>query len=252
MHQAETKRQGFIKNKVMARLVVSVDKIGRIPHTDVISLTFEGDDGDDVWWVWNQHHPSVTYNIHSPFIEYANCICEWALRSNFCKHQIVVLLMCTDLTTKNIIEYCNTYYGTHHGGLKCMFVDLAYLQLDDRASNDEDYNQDLVDVVGVVDIGGLMAMDEDNCLDNVNVPKGSSTPMDRALTRLHETMAEIIAECTTGASIELCDHATSFLWRVGSNICHLCLARINKTMHPRMVFCWVDDGFGNSINWMKD
>jgi hypothetical protein len=19
-----------------------------------------------------------------------------------------------------------------------------------------------------------------------------------------------------------------------------------------MVFCWVDDGFGNSINWMKD
>jgi len=100
------------------------------------------------------------------------------LRSNFCKHQIVVLLMCTDLTTKNIIEYCNTYYGTHHGGLKCMFVDLAYLQLDDRASNDEDYNQDLVDVVGVVDIGGLMAMDEDSCLDNVNVPKGSSAPMD--------------------------------------------------------------------------
>jgi len=29
----------------------NVDKIGRIPHTDVISLTFEGDDGDDVWWV---------------------------------------------------------------------------------------------------------------------------------------------------------------------------------------------------------
>jgi len=86
--------------------------------------------------------------------------------------------MCTNLTAKNIIEYCNTYYGTHHGGLKCMFVDLAYLQLDDRASNDEDYNQDLVDVVGVVDIGGLMAMDEDSCLDNVNVPKGSSAPMD--------------------------------------------------------------------------
>jgi len=34
----------------MARLVVaSVDKTNRIPHIDVISSTFEGDDGDDVW-----------------------------------------------------------------------------------------------------------------------------------------------------------------------------------------------------------
>ncbi len=103
------------------------------------------------------------------------------------------------------------YYGTHHGGLECMFANLAYLQLDDGAFDDEDCNQDPIDEIDIIDIGGLMAMDEDSCLDNVNVPKGSSTPMDRALTRLHETMAEIIAECTIGASIELCNHATSFL-----------------------------------------
>jgi hypothetical protein len=30
------------------------------------------------------------------------------------------------------------------------------------------------------------------------------------------------------------------------------LAWVNKSMHPRMVFCRVDDGFNNSINWMKD
>ncbi len=43
------KRQGFIKNKVMARLVMaSVDKFSQIPHIDVISPTFEGDDCDDV------------------------------------------------------------------------------------------------------------------------------------------------------------------------------------------------------------
>jgi hypothetical protein len=36
----------------MARLMVpSVDKINQIPHTDVISPTFEGDDGDNVWQV---------------------------------------------------------------------------------------------------------------------------------------------------------------------------------------------------------
>jgi len=52
MHQAKMMRQGFITNKVMAQLViVSVDKVNHIPHTDVISLTFEGDDGDDVWQV---------------------------------------------------------------------------------------------------------------------------------------------------------------------------------------------------------
>jgi hypothetical protein len=54
-------------------------------------------------------------------------------------------------------------------------------------------------------------MDEDNRFDNVNVPKGSSTPIDRALAHLHETMVEIMTKCTTSASIELCDHATSLL-----------------------------------------
>jgi hypothetical protein len=36
----------------------------------------------------------------------------------------------------------------------------------------------LVDEVGIVNIVGLMAMDEDNHFDNVNVSKGSFTPMD--------------------------------------------------------------------------
>jgi len=45
----------------------------------VISPTFEGDDGDDVWWVQNQHHPSITHKIRAPFTKYASCTCEWAL-----------------------------------------------------------------------------------------------------------------------------------------------------------------------------
>ncbi len=83
------------------------------------------------------------------------------------------------------------YYGTHRGGLKCTFVDPTYLQLDDGAYHEEDCNQDPIDEVGIVDIRGLTAMDEDNCFDNVNMPKGSSTPMDWALACLHETMDEI-------------------------------------------------------------
>jgi hypothetical protein len=87
-------------------------------------------------------------------------------------------LTCTNPITNNIIEYCGTYYGIHHGGLKCLFVDLTYLQLDDGVFNNEDCNQDPVDEVGIVDIGVFMAMDEDSCFDNVNVPKGSSAPVD--------------------------------------------------------------------------
>jgi hypothetical protein len=64
------KRQGFIKNKVMAQpMVASVDKTSRIPHNDVISPTFEGDDGDNVWLVRSQQHPSITYKIHAFFTE---------------------------------------------------------------------------------------------------------------------------------------------------------------------------------------
>jgi hypothetical protein len=50
MDQVEMKNQGFIKNKVMAQLVMAnVDKASQIPHIDVISPPFERDDGDDVW-----------------------------------------------------------------------------------------------------------------------------------------------------------------------------------------------------------
>jgi len=85
--------------------------------------------------------------------------------------------------------------------------------LDDGAFDDEDCNQDPVDEVGIVDIGGLTVMDENSCFDNVNVLEGSSTPMDRALAHVYETMAKFTMECIVGTSIELCDHATSFIWK---------------------------------------
>jgi hypothetical protein len=97
-------------------------------------------------------------------------------------------------------------------------------------------------------LGGLMAMDDDSFFDNVDVLEGSFAPMDWALAHLHEVMVEITVECTTTTSIKLCDHATSLLWRVGSNIHHLCLIWVNKSMHLWMVFRWMDDGFRNSIN----
>jgi hypothetical protein len=104
------------------------------------------------------------------------------------------------------------------------------------ASDNEDCNQIPIDEVDIIDIGGFTAMDEDNCFDNVDVLEGSFTLMDQALACLHETMTKIDVECTTSASIELCDHATSLLQGVASNIHHLRMAQINKSMHLGMVF----------------
>jgi hypothetical protein len=67
-------------------------------------------------------------------------------------------------------------------------------------------------------------MDENSCFDNVNVLEGSSAPMDQTLIHLHEIMDEITMECTSGASVELYDNATSLLRGVRSNNHHLHLA----------------------------
>jgi hypothetical protein len=59
----------------------------------------------------------------------------------------------------NIIEYCGTYYGTPYGGFISMFANLTYLQFDDGVSNGVDCNEDQIDEVGIVNIGGLATMD---------------------------------------------------------------------------------------------
>jgi hypothetical protein len=54
-----------------------------------------------------------------------------------------------------MIGYCGTWYGADLGGFKAMFVDSAYLQVDDRSSEDEGYNEDMVEGASVIDNGGL-------------------------------------------------------------------------------------------------
>lgn len=51
------KKQWFIKNKVVARLVVaSLDKALLIPHNDVVQPIFGIEDGDNVSMVQSQQH----------------------------------------------------------------------------------------------------------------------------------------------------------------------------------------------------
>ncbi len=70
---------------------------------------------------------NVTYVVKFPFTEISCCTCEWASQRNMCKHQIVVILTCIDITQKDIIHYCGTRYGSHCGRLGHMFMDPQHI-----------------------------------------------------------------------------------------------------------------------------
>ncbi len=103
MHQAKMKKCEFVKNNVVQWLVAAnVYKARLITHIDVIQPTLESEDNVNDWNVKSQTHLNVIYNLNFPFIEYASCTYEWVLRGNFCKHQAIILLACTDLTIDDI------------------------------------------------------------------------------------------------------------------------------------------------------
>ncbi len=119
MHTLKMKKKSFIKNKVMEAIITqSVEKVAFIPLTHVYQPTFES----GTWGVWSQYLPNVIYAVKFPFIKIFCCTCEWALWGNMCKHQIVVILTCTNIFQEDIIYYRGTWYGSHCGGLGHMFT----------------------------------------------------------------------------------------------------------------------------------
>ncbi len=59
-----------------------------------------------------------------------------------CKHQIIFILTCIDISQECIIHYYGTWYGWHHGRLGHMFVDPWHI-LNDMESNDDDKDEHL-------------------------------------------------------------------------------------------------------------
>jgi hypothetical protein len=52
------------------------------------------------WWSLGCMEPTPSkcyYVVKFPFIEIFYCACECTLQGNMCKHQIVVILTCTDI-----------------------------------------------------------------------------------------------------------------------------------------------------------
>jgi hypothetical protein len=85
----------------------SGEKAALIPLTHVYQPTFES---DGAWGIWSQRLPNVIYVVKFPFTKIFCCTCEWALRGNMCKHQIVVIITCIDISQEDIIHYCGTWY----------------------------------------------------------------------------------------------------------------------------------------------
>jgi len=93
--------------------------------------------------VWEQQCPNVTYKGWLPFTKYVSYTCEWVLRENLCKHQIVIFLACIDFTKENIIQYCGTCYGSNCEDFVVMFADFTYLHLYNNEFNDEPNEDDI-------------------------------------------------------------------------------------------------------------
>jgi hypothetical protein len=78
MHTIEMKEYGFIKNKVVERMVkTNVEKATLIPHTNVTHGIDDSNEISHAWMVQNQQHPNMTYKVPFPFTKYVCCTCEW-------------------------------------------------------------------------------------------------------------------------------------------------------------------------------
>jgi len=234
-----------------AIITQSVEKTTLIPLTHVYQPTLES---DGAWGVRSQRLPNVIYAAKFPFTEIAYCTCEWALRGNMCKHQIVVILTCTYISQEDIIHYYGTRYGSDRGGLGHMFVDPGHI-LDDMESNDDDKVEHLESDNGIMEFDGLMNMEQNDlsmgAIVGSNDTISSSTLMERALAQLVTIMQEITNECKEG-DVTLCEHATSHMRVLTCNIHNIHLTKANVILHPKLMLHHIKDGLGNSVKQLKD
>jgi hypothetical protein len=78
-----------------------------------------------------------------------------------CKHQIVVILTCKDISQEDIIHYYGTWYGSHREGLGHMFADPRHIP-DDMESTDVDEYEHLEGDDGIMEFDGLMNMEQND------------------------------------------------------------------------------------------
>jgi len=155
----------------------------------------------------------------------------------------VVIFTCTNISQEDIIHYCGTWYGTHHGRLGHMFTDPQHIP-NDMESNDNDENEHLEGDDEIMEFDGLMNREQNDlpmgAIVGSNDIINSSTPMERALAQLVSTMQEITNECKEG-DVTLCEHATSHMRVLACNIRNIHLTKANAISHLGLVLHHVED-----------
>jgi hypothetical protein len=125
----------------------------------------------------------------------------------------------------------------------------------DGFSKDEGYDKDTIDGVDVVDIDGLLNIDDNGpfYFDGVHNDEheSSSTLVNQTFSQLQDAMVEIITKCETSANLQLYDHAISLTRQVALDILVICLTHANESMHLGMVFNLVEYKFKNLVSWLK-
>jgi len=101
-----------------------------------------------------------------------------------CKHQIVVILTCIDISQEDIIHYYGTWYGSHCGRFGHMFTNPRHIP-NDMESNDDDKNEHFESDDGIMEFDVLKSMEQSNfpmgaIIGSIN----SSTPMEMAPAQL--------------------------------------------------------------------
>jgi hypothetical protein len=62
--QWKWRNKALLKNKVVERMIkASIKEVALIPPTHVLQPTFEGDEDDRIWMVWNQQHSNAIYKL---------------------------------------------------------------------------------------------------------------------------------------------------------------------------------------------
>jgi hypothetical protein len=160
--------------------------------------------------------------------------------------------MVTDVTRKDVIEYCGTWYKSNCGELPAIFEDPKHI-LDGSNSKDDGFADDCDE--WFIDIGGIKPMDESLSPTNDGgacvEPISSVTYLDRTFICLCHTMQYITKECSLGG-VALLDRANSLFIVVASDILNICFTKANESLHLGLRLHRVDDGVRNYVHRLKD
>ena len=243
MYIEEQKFKGFIPNKKVEAIVgKGIEEARNILINDVLQPTSL----DNRWKVKSQNPTILTqwYCFRgNPFVEYACCSCEHALRGNFCKHQIAILLkFLPDCRESSILEYCGTYYGTQRGGLKALCLLSKPHEISDF---EEELDEDTCEHT-------CREEEENSDTDDEQIEDTMASPTQEGVAlNMKQLLEGIQEECFSGGML-LMQHTNAILERLHTDVRNLRRSNAIDSLYPNVHFEARTDITSKSIKRIRD